>query len=103
MAALVKAFKLHQDRLLRYLLSVNVSAHGLSLCADGTREAIDQFVSDRLRPGDRGRCNVGILVGVQGPYFLWRELRRYIWKSNAIKLEVTGKRVAFHQSANLLC
>jgi len=51
-AALAKAFKFRQDRLLRHLLSMSSSAHWLSLCADGSREAINQLVSDCLRPGD---------------------------------------------------
>ena len=52
MAALAKSFKFRQDRLLRHLLSFGISAHWLSLCADGSREAIDQLVSDNLLPGD---------------------------------------------------
>jgi len=98
-AALAKAFKFRQDRLLRHLLAFGISAHLLSLCADGSREAIDQLVSDCLRPGDRRRGNVGVLMGVKGAYFLWRELRRNVGKSNPIKLEMAGEWMAFHQSA----
>ena len=96
---LAKSFKFCQDRLLRHLLAFGMSAHGLSLCADGSREAIDQLVSDSLRPGDRCRSNVGVLMGVKGAYFLWRELLVNVGKSNPIKLELAGQRAAFHQSA----
>jgi hypothetical protein len=99
MAALAKAFKLRQDLLLRHLLSMSVSAHWSSLCADGSREAIDQIVSDCLRPRDRRRGNVGVLAGVEGAYFLWRELLVNVGKSNPIKLEMAGQRAAFPQSA----
>ena len=34
----------------------------VSLCADGSREAIDQLVSDCLRPGDRRRSDIRKLM-----------------------------------------
>ena len=70
-----------------------------SLYADGSREAIDQIVSDCPRPRDRRRSNVGVLAGVEGAYFLWRELLVNVGKSNPIKLEMAGQRAAFPQSA----
>jgi hypothetical protein len=96
MAALAKAFKFRQDRLLRYLLAFGISAHWLSLCADGSRESVHQLVSDSLRSGDRRRCNVGVLMGVKGAYFLWRELLVNVGKSKPIKLEMADELVAFH-------
>jgi hypothetical protein len=71
MAALAKAFEFRQDRLLRHLLFVGVSAHCLSLCADGSREAIDQLVSDLLWAGNCGGCDFWVLLRVKGPDFLY--------------------------------
>src|SRR5579883_3101137 len=99
MTALAKVFKLRQNRLLRYLLPFGILVHRVTPLNQYCGEGIDQLVTDHHRPGDCGRCEVRVLLGIKCPDFLYRELRVRIGKLQGLETETTAKYLAFHQSA----
>ena len=95
-AALAKAFKFRQDRLLRYLLSMSVSAHRLSLRADGAREAIDQLVSDCLGTLNRRGRTLRMGQCLQIANFVDRKFRVWIGQANSVETEFTDQCLDLH-------